>query len=35
MVPGASPPRYDPDFIAAYLDETGLYSFGRQPDALA
>lgn|SRR5690554_1799034 len=28
-------PRYDPDFIAAYFDETGLYSFGRQPDALA
>lgn len=28
-------PRYDPDFTAAYFDETGLYSFGRQPDALA
>ncbi|MGV8831672.1 MAG: protein adenylyltransferase SelO [Devosia sp.] len=27
--------RYDPDFTAAYFDETGLYSFGRQPDALA
>jgi len=28
-------PVYDPDFIAAYFDETGLYSFGRQPDTLA
>ncbi|WP_193337308.1 protein adenylyltransferase SelO [Devosia beringensis] len=28
-------PTYDPDFTAAYFDETGLYSFGRQPDALA
>ncbi|NMA96577.1 MAG: YdiU family protein [Phyllobacteriaceae bacterium] len=28
-------PRYDPDFTAAYFDETGLYSFGRQPDTLA
>jgi len=27
--------RYDPGFTAAYFDETGLYSFGRQPDALA
>jgi serine/tyrosine/threonine adenylyltransferase len=27
--------RYDPDFTAAYFDETGLYSFGRQPDTLA
>ncbi|MCZ4347961.1 YdiU family protein [Devosia neptuniae] len=27
--------RYDPSFTAAYFDETGLYSFGRQPDALA
>ncbi|WP_127143722.1 protein adenylyltransferase SelO family protein [Pelagibacterium montanilacus] len=26
---------YDPDFTAAYFDETGLYAFGRQPDALA
>lgn len=26
---------YDPDFTAAYFDETGLYSFGRQPDTLA
>ncbi|MCR6670620.1 protein adenylyltransferase SelO [Devosia ginsengisoli] len=25
---------YDPDFTAAYFDETGLYSFGRQPDTL-
>ncbi|UJW84709.1 protein adenylyltransferase SelO [Devosia sp. SL43] len=28
-------PIYDPDFTAAYFDETGLYSFGRQPDTLA
>ncbi len=28
-------PRYDPAFTAAYFDETGLYAFGRQPDALA
>ncbi|KQX38337.1 selenoprotein O [Devosia sp. Root436] len=28
-------PAYDPDFTAAYFDETGLYSFGRQPDTLA
>jgi len=28
-------PRYDPGFTAAYFDETGLYAFGRQPDALA
>tara|TARA_R110002020_G_scaffold21095_4_gene71627 strand:+ start:634 stop:2040 length:1407 start_codon:yes stop_codon:yes gene_type:complete len=28
-------PSYDPDFTAAYFDQTGLYSFGRQPDALA
>ncbi|WP_297578971.1 protein adenylyltransferase SelO [Devosia sp.] len=28
-------PTYDPDFTAAYFDETGLYSFGRQPDTLA
>ena len=28
-------PFYDPDFTAAYFDETGLYSFGRQPDTLA
>ncbi|MEO6394280.1 MAG: protein adenylyltransferase SelO family protein [Devosia sp.] len=28
-------PRYDPNFTAAYFDETGLYAFGRQPDALA
>ena len=24
-------PRYDPRFVAAYFDETGLYAFGRQP----
>ncbi|WP_332713542.1 protein adenylyltransferase SelO [Pelagibacterium mangrovi] len=28
-------PRYDPLFTAAYFDETGLYAFGRQPDAVA
>jgi uncharacterized protein YdiU (UPF0061 family) len=28
-------PSYDPNFTAAYFDETGLYSFGRQPEALA
>jgi serine/tyrosine/threonine adenylyltransferase len=28
-------PTYDPGFTAAYFDETGLYSFGRQPDTLA
>jgi len=28
-------PSYDPDFTAAYFDETHLYSFGRQPDTLA
>lgn len=28
-------PTYDPDFTAAYFDETGLYAFGRQPDTLA
>jgi uncharacterized protein YdiU (UPF0061 family) len=27
-------PRYDPQFTAAYFDETGLYAFGRQPGAL-
>lgn len=28
-------PHYDPSFTAAYFDQTGLYAFGRQPDALA
>jgi uncharacterized protein YdiU (UPF0061 family) len=28
-------PVYDSDFTAAYFDETGLYSFGRQPDTLS
>jgi uncharacterized protein YdiU (UPF0061 family) len=28
-------PVYDPDFTAAYFDQNGLYSFGRQPDTLA
>ena len=27
-------PRNDPNFVAAYFDQTGLYSFGRQPDAV-
>ncbi|WP_201830173.1 protein adenylyltransferase SelO [Microvirga zambiensis] len=27
-------PSYDPAFTAAYFDETSLYAFGRQPDAL-
>jgi serine/tyrosine/threonine adenylyltransferase len=27
-------PVLDPGFTAAYFDQTGLYSFGRQPDAL-
>lgn len=27
-------PHFDRDFTAAYFDETGLYSFGRQPEAL-
>lgn len=27
-------PVFDPVFTAAYFDETGLYAFGRQPDAL-
>ncbi|MGD9508085.1 MAG: protein adenylyltransferase SelO [Geminicoccaceae bacterium] len=27
-------PAYDPGFTAAYFDETGLYSFGRQPATL-
>ena len=26
-------PHNDPNFTAAYFDETGLYSFGRQPEA--
>lgn len=28
-------PVYEPGFTAAYFDETGLYAFGRQPEALA
>lgn len=28
-------PTYDPAFTAAYFDHSGLYAFGRQPDALA
>ena len=27
-------PRNDPNFVAAYFDSTGLYSFGRQPEAV-
>ena len=27
-------PTMDPDFTAAYFDQTGLYSFGRQPQAV-
>ena len=27
-------PAYDPNFTAAYFDHGGLYSFGRQPEAL-
>ena len=27
-------PKNDPNFVAAYFDETGLYSFGRQPEAV-
>ena len=26
--------RYDPGFVAAYFDQTGLYAFARQPEAL-
>lgn len=28
-------PTYDPGFTSAYFDHSGLYAFGRQPDALA
>lgn len=27
-------PAFDPNFTAAYFDQSGLYSFGRQPEAL-
>jgi uncharacterized protein YdiU (UPF0061 family) len=27
-------PVFDPDFVAAYFDEAGLYAFGNQPDAV-
>jgi len=27
-------PRHDPGFTAAYFDSTGLYAFGRQPNAI-
>lgn len=27
-------PTYDPEFTAAYFDESGLYAYGRQPEAV-
>lgn len=27
-------PTYDPAYVAAYFDDSGLYAFGRQPEAL-
>jgi serine/tyrosine/threonine adenylyltransferase len=27
-------PRNDPNFVAAYFDQTGLYAFGRQPETM-
>src|SRR5579863_1592077 len=27
-------PRNDPNFVAAYFDQTGLYAFGRQPETV-
>jgi uncharacterized protein YdiU (UPF0061 family) len=27
-------PTYDPGFVAAYFDHSGLYAFGRQPEAV-
>jgi serine/tyrosine/threonine adenylyltransferase len=27
-------PQSDPNYVAAYFDQTGLYSFGRQPEAV-
>ena len=27
-------PRYDPNFTAAYFDQSGLYAYGRQPDTV-
>src|SRR5690606_10483948 len=27
-------PRWEPEFTAAYFDQTGLYAFGRQPEAI-
>lgn len=27
-------PKSDPNFVAAYFDQTGLYAFGRQPEAV-
>ena len=34
MARGASRPTGTPDFTAAYFDHTGLYAFGRQPEAI-
>ncbi|MDB4934725.1 MAG: uncharacterized protein JWP87_1697 [Labilithrix sp.] len=28
-------PTFDPDFVAAYFDHTGLYAFGKQPSVVA
>jgi serine/tyrosine/threonine adenylyltransferase len=28
-------PQYEPGFTAAYFDETGLYAYGRQPEAIS
>lgn len=33
--PWRFPPASDPSFTAAYFDETGLYAFGRQPEAVS
>jgi len=27
-------PKYDPEFTAAYFDQSGLYAYGRQPEAV-
>ena len=32
--PWRFPPHWDDSFTAAYFDETGLYAFGRQPEAI-
>jgi uncharacterized protein YdiU (UPF0061 family) len=28
-------PTFDPDFVAAYFDHTGLYAFGKQPEVVS